>query len=425
MPLVARIATAALLGLVAFTVQAQSPRERVAGVASAIAANYYDAERGRRIAQDLRAAADRGEFDAYPDPRDLTTALTTKLQPLDRHFRVVLASEPTGPVVLRRPGPGPTPAGPPRRGSYGLRRVEVLPGNLGYIDLREFADFAYDDGEQPARRAIEAALQLLAGTDALIIDLRDNGGGSPAMVGYLVSAFTAPGADIYNRFRERERSVSEAPAQSYPTPRLQVPLYVLISGRTGSAAESFAYTLKNAKRATIVGAASAGAANPGGEVDAGHGLRVFVSRGSPISPITGGNWEGSGVAPDVAMDSALALERARTLALQAVLALGLPDADTVEARWTLQALRAEAAPPQVALRDYAGAYGPVNLSERDGRLWLQRDRRPAWPLLPLGDDLFSVAGEPARRVAFERDADGGIVAMEIRAANGPSARYRR
>ena len=423
MPIAVRAALAALLGLAAFAAQAQSPRERVAGIAAAIAAHYYDAERGQRIADDLRAAAGRGEYDRYPDPRDLATALTTTLQPLDRHFRVALSSDPTGPVALRRPGPAA--AAPHRRGSYGLRRVEVLPGNLGYIDLREFADFAYDGSDQPARRAIEAALQLLAGTDALIIDLRDNGGGSPAMVGYLVSAFTAPGADIYNRFRERERSVSEAPPQAYPTPRLTLPLYVLISGRTGSAAESFAYTLKNAKRATVVGEASAGAANPGGEVDAGHGLRVFVSRGSPISPITGGNWEGSGVAPDVAVDSALALERARVLALQAVLALGLPDADTVEARWTLQALRAEAAPPQVALRDYAGAYGPIHLSERDGRLWLQRDRRPAWPLLPLGEDMFSVAGEPARRVAFERGADGAIVAMEIRAANGPSTRYRR
>jgi C-terminal processing protease CtpA/Prc len=138
------------------------------------------------------------------------------------------------------------------------------------------------------------------------------------MVGYLVSAFTPKGANIYNTFRRRDGSDSEAPRDAYAHPRLSVPLYILISAHTGSAAESFAYTLKNAGRATIVGETSGGAANPGGPVNVGNGFSVFVPTGSPISPITNTNWEGTGVVPDVKVAPAAALGAARTLALQAL-----------------------------------------------------------------------------------------------------------
>ena len=71
-----------------------------------------------------------------------------------------------------------------------------------------------------------AALQLLSDSDAVIIDLRGNGGGSPAMVGYLTSAFTPKGADIYNTFHSRDGTFSEAPRDWYPSPRLDVKLRV-------------------------------------------------------------------------------------------------------------------------------------------------------------------------------------------------------
>ena len=130
--------------------------------------------------------------------------------------------------------------------------------------------------------------------DAVIIDLRYNGGGSPAMVGYLVSAFTPRDADIYNVFHGREGTESERPKDAYASPRLDVPLYVLISGLSASAAESTTYTLQAAHRATVVGEPSAGAANPGGEFPVGDGFNVFISTGTPVNPVTGKNWEGVG-----------------------------------------------------------------------------------------------------------------------------------
>ncbi len=398
------------------------PRDVVTAVAQAIDDNYFDAARGREIADRLRGESVKGAFDALRDPRDLATALTDRLRPIDRHFRVQWS--PPGaetPATGAPRGPRPPLAGPV---DVGIRRVELQPGNIGYLEMNQFAGFGFDDTAAPPRLAIDAALQLLANTDAVIIDLRDNGGGSPAMVGYLVSAFTAPGANIFNTFHSREGLRSEAPRQSYRTPRLEVPLYVLISARTGSAAEAFAYTLKNAGRATIVGEPSAGAANPGGTLDVGDGFSVFVSNGSPVSPITQKNWEGDGVIPDLAVPQADALEAAQIDALQRVLAKSGSD-DNTAARWTLEALRARREPVPVTAPDFAGQFGTIAIEAIGDALILRNGRRPPRGLLALGKDMFALDHDPAQRVVFERDAKGAVIALEQRTADGFSSRFRR
>jgi hypothetical protein len=418
------IGFACSLALLAAASHARPPRDTATAVADAVERNYYDAARGTQIARDLRAAALRGEFDAATDPRDLATALTDVLEPLDGHFQVQWA-----PPEAATDAPAAR-AEPPSVVDTGVRRVEVLPGNLGYLDLAFFAGFEFEDAGAPPRLAIDAALQLLAWSDAVIVDLRNNGGGSPAMVGYLTSAFTPPGADIYNTFHFRSGTRSEAPAKFHPAPRLEVPLYVLVSGRTGSAAEALAYTLKNAGRATVVGERSAGAANPGGMVDAGEGFAVFVSDGSPVSPVTKTNWEGDGVVPDLAVAAPQALHTARIHALQRLLARTSGPAPGVAARWALEALQAEDAlrsggATVIELAPFAGTYGELHVVQVDGRLVLRQGRRPERALLPLPQGGFVDAVDPLRRVAFERDAQGAVVALELQFADGDRRRFRR
>jgi len=345
-------------------------------------------------------------------------ALTSALKPHDRHFNVRWSAAGEGPSGARPAAPMPRP----EDDNFGIRQVQVLPGNVGYLDMRYFADFEFDASQPPARKAIEAALQLLAHVDALVIDLRDNGGGSPAMVGYLASAFVEPGRDIYNTFHSRTGTESEAPAQAYASPRTRLPLYILTSGRTGSAAEAFAYTLKNAKRATVVGEASGGAANPGRPYRLGGGFSVFVSNGTPVSPVTGGNWEGTGVQPDVEVASAEAMDEALRLALSALVAQGKGDA----ARWSLEALASNPPPvPPSTLAALAGDYGAVRLEQVADALQLRQGRRPPMRLRPLSADLFFVDGEPTRRVRISRAPDGRVAALEVLGANGQAARYPR
>lgn len=397
---------------------AEPPREVAERVAATIEASYFDASEGARIAGELRRATGSGAFDRLQEPRELATALTDRLKPLDQHFAVRWSAPGTEPAGHGR-GPVPDPA----RSNFGIRKVQLLPANVGYLELGYFADIDFDDPADPARKAIDAALQLLAHADAVLVDVRDNGGGSPAMVGYLSSAFVEHGSDIYNTFRWREGGASEAPPQEYPAPRTTMPLYVLTSGRTGSAAEAFAYTLGNAKRAVLVGERTGGAANPGRPFDIGGGFSVFVSTGSPVSPITGRNWEGTGVRPQVEVESSEALGRAQELALAQLLEDGKGGE---AARWALEALRNRAPAPDAATRQaLAGDYGTVRIEALADGLQLRVGRRPPQRLRALEGGLFHFESDPTRRVRFDRGAGGVPVAVELLWADGDIARHVR
>jgi hypothetical protein len=171
------------------------PRVVADRIAALIEERYFDPARAKVLAAELRAAAAKGEFDATTDPRDLAVVLTDRLRPSDAHFGVSWSPPGTAPAAGQ-----PRPSEPSeaqqraeqalveRRLNYGFRSVGVLPGAIGYIDMSAFADFdGRSQPDAPARRAADAAVQLVSGADAVIIDLRDNGGGSPAMVGYLAS----------------------------------------------------------------------------------------------------------------------------------------------------------------------------------------------------------------------------------------------
>lgn len=407
--------------------QRPSPRQTVKAIAARIRELYFDPAAAERIAADLEQSAAAGAFDDLTDPRDLAATLGARLRPHDAHFNVVF--DPAAPMAppMRRPRPpegaaaGPRPVNPAEaRAHYGFRKVEILPGNVGYIDLRQFSNIDFANPDDPARKAADAALGFVADTDAVIFDLRDNGGGAPSMVGYLTSAFTPANAPIYNVFHSREGTESEAPEVYHPAPRLDVPVYVLISARTGSAGEAFPYTLQGARRATIVGEASGGAANPGGMVPVGGGFGVFISQGSPRNPATGTNWEGAGVQPDVAAPWSEALDRAHQLALEQIVAA---DGGRTDAAWALEALRARVEPGDLAA--YAGTYGDQTVSVTGDRLSILRGRRPPVVLQRLDGDLFTVAGDPGRRIRFTRDDAGRATAFEWLTPGGPGPRARR
>ncbi len=415
-------ATPRLLGLALALASALSvhagPRDHVNDVADAIEQVYFDETVATRVAGELRDEAAAGRFDALVEPGELAAALSARLEPIDAHFDVGWQAPATSDADAR---PAPSPV-PPTLG-HGVQRVEWLSGGVALIDLRMLAAFQYGEPSEPAREAIEAALRLTEGARALIIDLRYTPGGSPAMVGYLTSAFTAPGSNIFNTFHGRGgRTLSEAPPEWHPSPRTQLPLYLLTSGRTGSAAEALAYTLKHAGRATLIGERTIGAANPGDRIPLDDGFSVFVSVATPINTVTGGNWEGDGVEPDVAVDAVAALQAAQRHALDAIVAAA-PDA--TDAAWALAALRAADTPREFDGRELVGRYGELEVAADGDRLQLRQGRRPALQLLAIDRDLFAVAADPARRIAFTRNADGHVEALESRRVDGRLVRYRR
>jgi len=185
------------------------PRAVTERVAQLVRDNFYSEAEGARIANELRTAAASGQLDRFTNPFDLAAALTARLVPHDAHFHVDYAL----PSTATSPNAPPANAGQlaqqaSARGNYGFAQVQMFPGGIGYLDLRGFSNPTADS---PERRAADAAMTMLSGAQAIIIDQRDCAGGSPAMVGYLVAYFTPQGANIYNTFHSRQGDSNERP----------------------------------------------------------------------------------------------------------------------------------------------------------------------------------------------------------------------
>lgn len=402
---------------------APEPRQAVTGIAQLIRANYFDAVRATRIANGLEADARAGVFDRWRDPRDLAFVLTKRLSGEDRHFAVSWA-----------PGGNAAPArvaalddGDTARANHGFTDVAVLPGGVGYVKLDLFAPF--EGPGSPQQAAADAALRFVAGTPSLIIDLRDNGGGSPNMVAYLVQQFVAEPARVASVFRSRTGldGYELSPVAATLPKRLDTPLFILVSARTGSSAEALAYTLQAAGRAVIVGERTGGAANPGSVRQTADGFSIFISVSTPVNPITGTNWEGRGVTPDVGTAQEDALRVAQILALEAEGKQLRADGKALpkQAALVLETLRAEAR-TDAADVGLAGRFGDLVIAEAGGTLHLLQGRRPARTLVALGGDRFSLAEEPAARFSIERDGPDGEASALVRALpGGGEMRYPR
>lgn len=198
------------------------------------------------------------------------------------------------------------------RSGYGIEKIERLPGNVAYIELRNFGP------TELVGPAYTAAMSLVAGADALILDLRRNGGGYPASVASLMSHFFPLGDRRHlNGFYNRpSNTTQESWTLASVAERYRKPVYVLTSARTGSGGEECAYDFQTQKRATLVGETTAGAANPVRLFNVGHGIAVAIPVGRPINPITKTNWEHVGVKPDIAVPAAQALQTAHAAVLR-------------------------------------------------------------------------------------------------------------
>jgi C-terminal processing protease CtpA/Prc len=203
-----------------------------------------------------------------------------------------------------------------RRQNYRFGRVQVLEGNVGYLQLNGF-----ESALQAGNTAV-AAMNFLGSTDALIIDLRDNGGGGPSVIQLIFSYLLAKPTQLSGIYiRESDTHIQLWTHAHVSGPRmLDIPVYVLVSDRTFSAAEAFAYDMKHLKRGTIIGETTRGGAHLVRDVDYPElYITVRVPFGRAISPVTDANWEGTGVKPDIAVPADEALAVAHAEAIRAVL----------------------------------------------------------------------------------------------------------
>jgi hypothetical protein len=230
----------------------------------------------------------------------------------------------------------------------------------------------------------------------MIIDLRGNGGGSHSAVRYLVSHFM-PGGALEMTFMEGSKVPEQSHTLEYlPAGRLEGrPLYVLIDGGVASAGEAFAYDVQQFKLGELVGERTAGAANNNNLLPVPPGFILSVSYGRPVHPVSNANWEGTGVEPSVAAPAAQALDVAQQLALTRLSqAADTPPEKLADYSWAGVGVAARLHPvsmPEKKLTALAGRYGRIEVTFRDGALWLSRPNRPTSRLsLLTADGLFAL-----------------------------------
>ncbi|MEM7227227.1 MAG: S41 family peptidase [Planctomycetota bacterium] len=303
-------------------------------VGTLLSEHYVSADVGINTSVGLTELLREGAFDRVTDREALAQRLTDELRAAtsDEHLLVRLrykqaaeekpmAAAPEHPVRMfaRRLDRA-------RQANFGFEKLEHFEGNVGYVDFRSFA------GGPEARETASAAMSFLAYSDAIIFDMRENGGGDPYMVQFICSyLFDEPTHlnSLYWRRNERTDefwTLDDVPGVKMP----DVPVFVLTSARTFSGAEEFSYNLQTQKRATLVGEATRGGANPGNLFAINDDIEIFIPVGRAINPVTGTNWEGVGVVPQVAVPADEALDTALELARSAADTFRV----TKEQRWT-------------------------------------------------------------------------------------------
>lgn len=329
------------------TIDMQARTEAVSNLAREVEANYPVAETGTRVAKELRNGLRTGRY-TQTSAKNLASILTQDLRRLsgDPHFRVDYF------VVPRAFPPAANTQDPVseadrrltlRLQNFGFARVERLAGNVGYMKLDQF-ELPSVSGETAA-----AAMQFLAGTDALIIDLRDNGGGYLSMVTLMSSYFFSDPVHLSDRIGRDPADLRQSWTYAVvPGPRyVDKPVYVLSGPRTFSAAEGFAYDLQAQKRARIVGETTRGGANTAARLLLSSRFGVIMPTARVRNTVTASNWEG-GLKPDVSTSAALALPTAYLAALEAIAPKHRDDPLTAEIEKGIASLKTELAaiPPR-------------------------------------------------------------------------------
>jgi hypothetical protein len=303
--------------VIGFDIDAATRAHVIDGAIALLDEFYVFPDVAKKMGMAVRARAKRGEYDSVTDGIAFAKLLASHFQEVSHDKHIFVSFSPT---QLPEDSATPSPEAMARyreamrNSNCAFEKAEHLSGNIGYVKFNGFGD-----PEVCAPTAI-AAMNFVGNVDALIFDLRQNGGGDPKMVALLCSYLFATEThlnDLWTRKGDETQQFWTLPF--VPGKRLpSIPVYVLTSHRTFSGAEEFTNNLKVLKRATIVGEVTGGGAHP----VAGHRIDDRFTIGVPfaraINPVTKTDWEGVGVEPDVKVPADDALTTAQALAAKEI-----------------------------------------------------------------------------------------------------------
>jgi len=402
-----------------------SKTEAIENIVKLLNDNYVFPDKAAEMGKFILTKLNNNEYENINDSRAFGDQLSKDLQSIshDKHLWVRYNPEDASEIKKNSAGSKHEEVSAEeiemmKHENYGFKKVERMNGNIGFIDFRGFSPSKY------SKETIESVMGFLSNCDAIIIDLRQNGGGDPTGVQLISSYFFDSNPvhlnDLY--FRPENRTdefwtLKEIEGKRMP----DVDLYILTSNYTFSAAEEFTYNLKNLKRATIVGETTGGGAHPGDVLAVNADFVMFVPNGNAINPITKSNWEGTGVIPDIAVSHDKALQTAKLAALEKLAQKTSDEKIKSKLQWEAQSVKAELNPWQAdetTLKSFAGNYGERHVTFENGELYYQRTGRQKIKMIPFTEDQFKFKEVDYFRLKFERDVTGNIVEIQGLFDNG-------
>jgi hypothetical protein len=407
------------LALLPAAAQAQAPappakpapaggRTVVAEMRRLLAANYVLPEVRPRLDAILAKGLAEGRYDVS-DPAvlldrvnaDLTSVARDKHLSLEYNPRessdlaAALAAEAGQP---EESGPSPEQIRQAQRRNHGFTEMKVLPGNVRYVNMQGFVWVGPKSAE-----AYDNVMRFLKEGDAVIIDLRQNGGGSPESVQYLVSHFMEPNRPLMTFHMAGNQTDRTATLANLPAGRMVgKPLYVLTSARSASAAEEFTGHVAGYKLGELIGATTAGAGFRNQFFPLPGGYLISISVGRAVLASTGKDWEGVGIAPTTAVDPEKALHLAQVHALRRLASTAPPrEKANYEASAALLAAQVDPVATALPLAAYAGNFGERKVSLENGRLAFQREGGPKLVMIAIGPNLFAFENDAMTRVQYK------------------------
>jgi len=379
-------------------------------LASAIERFYVIPEVGTMMADTLRGWFHRGEFDSIRDGDTLLLTVNRILQNIskDAHLKVSWLG-PDEDLNQDDNGVTDSDLAKWKAENFGFRRIEILDGNIGYLDLREFRDTTY------ASKTLVAVSGFLANSDALIIDLRRCRGGRPEMVQLLASYFFSEPTLLgrsYDRYDDAHAETWSLPAIA-GTPLYDLPIVIIVGPRTVSAGEGFARALMKLRRAKVVGEKTGGAGHMARFVDfPSIDIRLKLPTGAPADDQ---GFQGSGIQPDIPASAEHALLVAHAEALRAAADRSTDERKERKLLWLAEGLLAEVNPIDLTaeeLRAYMGKYEHISIMAESGDLYAEEDDLPRVHLVPFSTHCFTAKEHPENRLKFVFDK-GYVRASEL------------
>ena len=433
----ASLAGAAALALIPATAGAQAqeaaaaaaakvePRAVVADVKRILNENYVLPEMRPQLAAALDKGLAAGRYNVS-DPGVLAERINEDLTAVahDGHLGMHFDPKQSAELAAHHAGAGADDAPPTEeeirfadRLNHGITQLKVLPGNIRYL---ESVGFFW--GGDKTKEAYDNAMRFLKGGDAIIIDMRQNGGGSPDAVRYMISHFLQPKTPIvtfYMRGQAGDRwsSLGALPAGSLTGK----PLYVLTGGRSASAAEEFVGHVGGYKIGELVGEKTAGAGYRNQFFPVAGGYVISVSVGRAVLASTGKDWEKVGIAPTIKADQGDALEIAQIHALRKLASTATGrDKEVFEGSAQVLEAQLKPVPTSLPLPQYVGVYGVRHITNEGGKLTFQREGGPKSQLVAVGPNEFAFITDPMQRVKF-KVAGNSVTELQLIRSDGSTA----